>query len=303
MTTDQKMLKRIQGLLDKANGTTNEHEKEAFYNKAEELMRKHSVELFMLDAANDDRKGREPIVKHVDLPLVRGDWEFNDNLARLFAELCQHFGVRVAPFSAQKESLKRLVVGWEHDIAFLEVLFTSLFVDIMANMKPKWDPEAPEGENLHKFKSTGYKWEDIWYIRCEALDLHEPWERKHGVRWTNVYKKWADATGTDRQMSSSLRYFRLDFGYGYVQEVSTRLRTMRDSRNEGPEVGLVLADRKSDLDKFFEELYPPPPQKPVDPNAPKPKPVKYKTRNLNSGAYRAGRSQGRRADLGQTRIN
>ena len=301
---EDKILRKVKGLLDKANNTKNPHEKDIFFSKAEELMRKHTIELFMLEAL-EDGKGREPELRNISFPLVDYDYDFNDNLYSLFSTLASHIGVRPAPFTHQKDRLQRLCVGWPQDLDFLEVLFTSLYVDILANMSPVWREDLEEGENLHAFKSSGYTWKDIWLKRLKALGLEymdHPWERKHGVRWTNVYKKWADANGIDRQDSSSLRYYRRDFGSGYVNEISTRLRELRNSRDEGEEVGLVLVDRKNALDEFFEERYPTP--KPTEVTATKTKSVaKTRYRNLNGGAYRAGKAQGRRANIGQTSIN
>lgn len=290
----QKMLRKVKGLLDKAHGTTNEHEKEAFFAKADELMRKFTIEEFMLDAL-DTSRDRTPEVRIFER-RVTGDWEFDDNLMRLFQVLCTHVGVKIV----YRASPTR-VVGWSQDLEFLDLLYTSLEVDIKANMKPKWNPAIPEGENLHNFKSCGFKWEDIWYERQKAMGTADgPWQRKHGVRWTNVYKKWADATGTDRQMSSNLQHFRSDFGYGYVQEVSDRLRKIRETREGDTEgVALVLRDRKSDLEKFIEDNWPTPPPPPPDPNAKPQKLPKMRYRSMNTGAYRAGRAQGAKADLGQ----
>ena len=301
---EDKILRKVKGLLDKANSTKNEHEQEAFFKKAEELMRKHTIEMFMLEAL-DDSKGREPELRNIKFPLVQYDHDFNDNLYALFSTIAIHIGVRVAPATAQKDRMQRLCVGWTQDLDFLEILFTSLYVDIVANMSPTWDEDLDEGANLHAFKSAGFTWKDIWQKRLAALELEyydHPWERKHGVRWTNVYKKWAEANGIDRQASSSLRWYRRDFGSGYVNKISERFREIRKTREgETEEVGLVLVDRKNVLDEFFEEQFPPPP--PIDPSLLKNyKPAKTRYRNMNGGAYRAGQAQGSRANLGQTSI-
>lgn len=296
MTTDQSVLRKVKGLLDKAHSTTNEHEKEAFFAKADELMRRYTIEEFMLEQL-DESKGRTPVIRDYDIPRVDGDFEFNDNLARLFVTLCNHTGIKIV-YRARPTK----IVGWQQDLDFLDILFTSLYTDLMANMKPRWDPDLPEGENLHNFKQAGFKWEDIWYEKCKVTGESEPWQRKHGVRWTNVYKKWADRTGTDRQMSSGLRYFRIDFGYGYVQEVADRLRRIREAREQDAEhVAIVLKDRKSELEDFIEEHWPTPPPAEVTPGTGGRVP-KIKTRSLNTSAYRAGRKQGAKADLGQGRI-
>lgn len=295
------VLFKIRKLLEKAAASDYGPESEAFFAKADELMLKFAVQEFELAAADPNRK-HDPEIRDLDMPLYGElDYEFLNNMLRLFKVLAMHVGVREIKLGQGKAK----VVGWPEDLDFLEMLFSQMTLDLFSNMQPRWDFDKPEGDNLHAFKSSGHKWADIWNIYQKALHpdaefihLRLPWERKHGVRWTSVYKKWADANGVDRQMSSNLKYYRSDFGFGYVNEISARLRDVRKIRDDESEGGLVLVSRKSKLDEFMDVNFPPPLRAEIDPNAPKVRLPKIHYRSLNQSAASRGRAVGSRADIG-----
>ena len=69
MATRQKddLLRKIAGLMAKAESTNHEGERDVFMAKADELMMKYSIELWELAKANEGKVGaRKPIVRDFD---------------------------------------------------------------------------------------------------------------------------------------------------------------------------------------------------------------------------------------------
>jgi hypothetical protein len=79
------MIQKIKALLAKAASTTNEHEAEAFFAKAYELMEKHQID--SSDLEKDDPLGNEHVAQRNG--RAAPDWDF-----RLMFAVAKYFGCR-----------------------------------------------------------------------------------------------------------------------------------------------------------------------------------------------------------------
>jgi len=116
----------IAKLLAKAEGTTNQHEAEAFMQKAEELMLKHGVERAQLEAkqVGATRKTTPIITKRIRIKDGSG---YALAFLQIGFEVAPVFNVRALQSSVYGSNDKMLwLIGHEDDVADAETLFTSL---------------------------------------------------------------------------------------------------------------------------------------------------------------------------------
>jgi hypothetical protein len=112
-----KVLTRVRALLAKAESTTFEEEAEALTAKAQELMARHAIDAAMVHAGS--RSGG-PVTRNlaVDDPYAQAKAMLLGNVAS--ANRCQAVWVSKLGYGT--------VVGFEADIASVELLYTSLLV-------------------------------------------------------------------------------------------------------------------------------------------------------------------------------
>lgn len=120
---DDKMIDKIQALLNKAENTTFEAERDTFLAKAQELMTKHAIERWQLGKA-----------KGVDEKPVQVYFIYSNNDAnlpgkkQLLAAAAKAAGCEVVLVGArgQKRDFKACFIGYAADAEFAQMLYTSL---------------------------------------------------------------------------------------------------------------------------------------------------------------------------------
>jgi hypothetical protein len=117
---DDRVLRRIRGLLTKAESTEFPEEAEALTTKAQELMTRHSVDTALLTPGPAQAGGHEVGTRrvHVQDPYVRAKMS-------LLAAVAEANGSRVVWYSSMGIAN---VVGVRSDVAAVELLFTSLLL-------------------------------------------------------------------------------------------------------------------------------------------------------------------------------
>ncbi len=127
--TDQR-LQTVRALLAKAEATDFPEEAKAFTRKAEELMARYAIEESSLWASTDADRRDTPIQVLVTLfpPYVA----VKSLLVQKVADACGCDAVRFSTPGQRTEHVA--VVGFETDCRFVEVLVTSLFVQVAAAM-------------------------------------------------------------------------------------------------------------------------------------------------------------------------
>lgn len=196
MSTDEKVIRRVRGLLAKAESTTPE-EAQALTAKAAELMEQYAIDRSRVDSAPD-------AIEEVEFD-VSGTYEmaFRD----LGVLLGQSLGFAVV---YDRESGAVRWYGFNSDLDLAEILWSSLLIQL------ERAAEAHMGEFTRKYPNTGR--DDRFYerrsfmsgwaitvsirigeIRREASPLAE--ERQRTVR------SWAAGNLSDRVLPSVIRRF------------------------------------------------------------------------------------------------
>lgn len=121
MTDDDRFLARVRSLLAKAeHASTPPAEAEAMSEKAAELMARYALDRALVDAATPGSMGPQAREIRVDAPYATPK-------VLLLARVAAAYGVR-AVVASDGEGRLCTLVGFECDIAVVELLFTSLLV-------------------------------------------------------------------------------------------------------------------------------------------------------------------------------
>jgi len=123
VTTNQKMLAKVQALLAKAESTPFPEEAAAFIAKAQELMTRHAIDDAMA-AAGPRHRGEKPVLRAVTIPDP-----YKSAKVSLLAAVASANDVRVV---TGRDDVT--LVGFESDIDLTEVLFASLLVQATREM-------------------------------------------------------------------------------------------------------------------------------------------------------------------------
>lgn len=245
--TREDVLRIASGLMAKAmDPATGPEERDSFKIKADTMIAEWAIEEFELGQA-DQTKRVKPELREMRYPMT-SDEDVNEAITQMFYAVAMHCGCKLGLYGWKYSK----VVGFPTDLDYLEMMFLSIQMQMVMEINPTWDPAREEGENLHLMKGVGMKWEDIHYLQNPG----QPWERRIGVRYTNVYKAWAEKHGIER-MNSNPKTYRVTFIEAYSRKIRWRLTEMQKARDEATSgKGLVLADRNSDLLEALYEFFP-----------------------------------------------
>lgn len=259
----QGILRKVRGLLDKANGTDNEHERAIFQAKAEELMRKYRIAEEHLIAA--DPISVEPIRIRIDLCDL-GSEKFSQGYLGLMQQSAKHAGIRaryswVAPKepASSPEGAWILVaeaIGYEGDLRLAELLFTQARMVFQEKVEPKVDPTLSDKENCYRLRSAGIERNRVANLLWGAsMDSDGAWgHRKVG----NLYKEACAERGEDPSLNGrqiNAKTFREAYAREFVERFGRRLR---ESRMAADSTGgaLQIHGRQERVDEAFYEAFP-----------------------------------------------
>ncbi len=135
---DDAVLDKVRALLAKAEGTTFQHEADAFTAKAQEMMARHAIdEALARGTAGHER--RPPVVRRVAI-----DDPYSRAKGSLLAGIAAANGVRSVWDS---EFAHMTVIGFEADLEAVDLLFTSLLMQASKAMLSKGRVVDPRGRS------------------------------------------------------------------------------------------------------------------------------------------------------------
>lgn len=147
-----KTLARIAALLRQAEGTSNEHEADAFMQAAQRLATMHSIDLAVARAHTAKREAREqPIIKHIVIGPSgkRG--------LRTFAQLFLACGrPNDVVFDIASNSSYVIAYGMPSDIAVIEALYASLAVQMVRASDTYVRSDAHRNDRIVTYRGDRY---------------------------------------------------------------------------------------------------------------------------------------------------
>lgn len=267
-TKRESVLRKLRAILDKAESTTFGPERDAFLAKADDMMLKFAIaehELVM------EGKGQEvkPEVRTFD--VCRSDNPLSEQLTDLLVSIVYATRGKVVFYGLRgdakiKRAIRAKVVAFPSDLDYIEMLHTSLTLQLANQMEPKPDPSLDVLENMTKLKAAGLKWNRIF----ELLEVRAPDETeeytKDERRLVNQWRRWMKDQGRESELKGiHPKSYRRSYAQGFVTEVQDRFWKQEQARKEreardagGSTVGsaLVLRDRDKVVSEAFAEMFP-----------------------------------------------
>ncbi len=254
---DEKLLDKVQGLINKANGTDNEHERDAFLSHADLLMRKHKIDEAILRA----RAGNAGARQQLNLPVhdkfewvPRHDefWNAHADVVGSLAVLCE---VKLV-FTGESLS----VFGMAPDVAYFRMLWTSAYLTFSARLFPKWSKTLTTGENIKMLAESGMKWVPMWQearANGDLMDVACP--PKDNGKMKRLYAKACKDVGEEKmKLTHAAQTYRDSYALAFSETISTRALRLRAQR-DGLSVGgaeLVLKSDADAIENLLRETYP-----------------------------------------------
>jgi hypothetical protein len=303
MTSSKKddLLRKIAGLMAKAESSEFEGERQVFMAKADELMMKYSIELWELSQRESGNLSeRTPIIMDFDY-----SWAFSSGP---FPEICdalwsmfqsaagqatcsivfhkQHFSGE----TKQHKSYTIPVIGTDADLGYLSLLFTSLMTQLIEATHPKVDPNKLYEENLRTFREAGWGWLEVAKVMQDAGYDRGMTVSAARHKEAHAYRRYCKKAGIE-QNYANFKTYRRNFAAGFAGRVSARLAAMRQETGEHLGTGMEIAlrdQRKVNADFMFAQF----PQDGRNRTS-----MVRDSRRFDSAAYSGGRAAGDKANI------
>lgn len=292
-----KWVDKIQKLMAKAEGTTSEEERATFMAKAEELMVQWAIEDHELAAAGTKPRSK-PIKLQIKVCEAGVDlWDQLSDMAYHCARLFDCQAVFHGLSARGKYPISMSVVGFQDNVESAEFMYNSLYIQLMAEMLPKYDWALSFMDNMVKFKEAGLTWKGMYDIMhragVERCADPEP-KRAVFVNYTKIYADYCQSNGIVQVKANPKNYTR-NFAAAFSAKIGSRVYEIKQARKQhedqttssGASVALVLADRADEVAAAFKEFFPK-----VG------KGVARQNMTHNAGARMAGSAAGARANMG-----
>lgn len=289
----ESMLRKVRGLLDKADSTDHEAEANTFREKADELMTIYAIEAWQVEMNRPEGERAKPEMREYDFGTNSSD--VDNQLTTMMPSLCRLTRCKIGYRSMR--TMK--VVGFDTDLDYLDLLITSIRIEISRQMVPGVDKNETYDQNVFNLKHAGLGWQDIYSKMMQAYPerfqdavVDEPehleafregltdpnkkylrhyyhysdvtdqlftqkFNRKYGAKWfMTPYKRHLKLLG-EEQITIDPQVYRRSWLRGFGNEIRDRVADLRSAQEEttsGHEI--VLANRDEDLLNLLWEIWP-----------------------------------------------
>lgn len=277
------VLKKVRGLLAKADSTEFSAERDALREKADNLMLKFAIEEAEL-ASVQGRTLKDQVIKKRIL-IVGQNSPYREALGDLFSVTARHARCRIVfhGYSAPvRNPLYGTMVGMESDVEYAEMLFTSLKMQVANELEPQYDHGLSLEDNVYIMRHAGLKWRRV-EEQC-GLDPYGPAQRAYG--------RACEQRGEEPRKRVNPKTVKRNFVEGFVARINARLREIRKRQEQHHgSSGNALVLVRDAVGEAYEEMFPD---------------LKL-SRSRQSGkidveSWMRGQRAGDRADLGQSRM-
>lgn len=230
-----------------ANG--NEGTAAKFYAKAAEWMTRYQVA--EEDALAEDPTSAEPVLRLIDLTPPESDLSFN--LPLIAEAIARHCEVKIYWTRPNWTSFRFQVVGYDGDLRYFELLWTSAYLMFSTRIDPHWDDTISPEENIFRMRRAGHTRREIAQRAFGDGDL-----ATNRSKVQRIYVAQAKAAG-ENPGAAGLGFNARDYRAAYAQSfLSHLIRRLREARDAANAVGgvVVLAGRAERVQEAFYALVP-----------------------------------------------
>lgn len=150
-------MRKVQALMDRADSTTFEAERDSCLAKADAMMAAYAIEQFELDMAKPTGSRQKPEQRKFTLPHS-GDWDLDREYQTLFSQMVRHVGA----IHVDWHDGAYRVIGFPSDLDWLDWLYQNVRLHMLSTMMPKPNRDLTMAENIALLKETGIKWQEIY---------------------------------------------------------------------------------------------------------------------------------------------
>ena len=246
------MMRKVEGLLVKADSTDHPLEADSLRAAAERIMIKYKIEQEDLIARGDLRVDGINIM-FKDIAAYSWTSEFGSTYQSLLSYALHHAGAMgVWSGGYGEESRVLTMIGYEADIRYAEALFINARLVFADRMEPQFDVTMSDEDNVYRMRNAGMERGRIG----EAMG----WGDRAHQRVTRVYKKACAARDEEAIItgrSVNVKDYRSAYADGFKNEFWSRLSIARLAvENEIKEGGMVLHGREERVKEAMYERWP-----------------------------------------------
>lgn len=280
-----KMLERVRALLAQADSSNFEGEKDAFRAKADELMELYAIEEWQVERS--DGSPAKPERRYMDFSWF-GKGIAYEALWSMFYSTAAAARCKVVThdWSRQKGIS---VLGLPADLDYMDLLFTSLMMQMVRHIDPEYDQDRTLDENIYALRMAGMGWpamaERFWTNKIIDVPkghtedkygqpIHfggeqAPWkylrpdtQQSMRSRLASRYRSHAKSHGLAQNYDDPKVYQR-SYCEGFSDAVANRLWAIRRERqaartatsgSDNP-FAVALRDIDQAIRSYYEELY------------------------------------------------
>lgn len=263
MTTVRALIAKAES-LESMGDSDSMNEALALRAKANELMDRHGLEEWQLLKDAPDKNFKPTRIK-VDIGEAGNPFlSETSTLVNVVSQFCKCSSVwmKGSGYKGVREEYC-YVYGYESDLRYFELLFTTIYLHMAETIFPKPDTTKSLGENAYELHNAGLNWFDI----AQAYGWHESPSRMgepklmYANKATGERASWGKSIGRIKAAytaeikergepalripPSGSENFRRNSVLGYLHRISQRLREITGRRGTGME--LVLADKSQNV--------------------------------------------------------
>ena len=253
------ILRRVSALMAKADSSEFPEEADALRTKAEALMFKYRIDETMMASATVGQAqsgGVAPVWRTVWICRVSG--EFANTYRYMAASALGHVDAKYVvkyvpnPEDGNHTWIMAEAVGYDSDLRYAELLYTSMHLGFAGKMEPRYDPTKSDAENAYLMRSAGMEGHRI------AAAIWGDDSKPNRVKARKLFAQHASSIGEDPSAllgkGNSVKVYRESYAEAFEAEMWSRLNRMRISHGDSGE--MVLASRKMAVEEAYYERFP-----------------------------------------------
>lgn len=258
-----------------------------FRSVADALMLKYAIDQAMISDAAPAAEKMIPAFAEFAIAAPGSLLSHVDDLMRVIASHCRCMVRSYTRLDKESGAWMAKVYGYKHDLAYFEILWTTLRLHMIGAFRPVIDPSASLSENCYRLHNAGFNLLEIvkmyGWVDVSPYDSHveawaathpgfDPWaERKkwfynrdtgevsdlHPLKvfYSRAYRNECKRRGEDYRPSAAggSESYREDAAAGYVSIIRQRIRQIEGGRAD---IGSALVLSSEGLLDYYREQNP-----------------------------------------------
>jgi hypothetical protein len=247
------VLRKVRSLIEKAeHPKTDPTEANIYRERADAMMLKYAVDEALLEQAKPVAEQRKPARMMIKICDAKNPASaFLIQLTDVIARYCR---CRVILYGyGYAKDVKAGIFGYQSDLSFFEIVYTTVFLHLGSALSPKWDSLQSDEDNIVRLHHMGLNWLDIARIKPDVLwNGDQSTAGRDGSKVKRTYIKTQKDRGEEYIATGNRIQWIKSFAQGYVMRIATRLDALGNHREAG--TALVLANSEDALEAWLKEF-------------------------------------------------